>query len=115
MNKLHTIKKNYEFSNIIHNCSYIKSKCFIIYYNKDNGFDYYRFGISVSKKLGNAVHRNKYKRQMRYIIDKYKKYYQNGYDYIIILKNGYVDLDFESKEKDFISAIEKINSMVKEN
>ena len=70
--------------------------------------DYYRFGISVSKKLGNAVYRNKYKRQLRFIIDKYKKNYQNGTDYIIIIRNGYIDLDFESKEKDFIYLIEKL-------
>uniref|UniRef100_UPI00262BD9EA ribonuclease P protein component n=1 Tax=uncultured Methanobrevibacter sp. TaxID=253161 RepID=UPI00262BD9EA len=76
MDKLHTVKKSEDFSNIIHNCDYVKNKSYVIYYN-DNGLDYYRFGISVGKKLGKAVYRNKYKRQLRFIIDKYKKNYQN--------------------------------------
>lgn len=112
MDKLHTVKKNREFSNIIHNGVFYKNKSYTIYY-KDNDLDYYRFGISVSKKLGKAVDRNKYKRQLRFIIDKYKKNYQNGTDYIIIIKNGFKELDFNSKDKDFVYLINKINN--KEN
>ena len=112
MDKLHTVKKSSDFSNIIHNGVFYKNKTYTIY-NKDNELDHYRFGISVSKKLGNSVYRNKYKRQLRFIIDKYKKNYQNGTDYIIIIKNGFIDLDFESKEKDFVYLINKINN--KEN
>ena len=114
LDKLHTVKKSREFSDIIHNGVFFKNKCYVIYY-KDNGLDYYRFGISVSKKLGNAVYRNKFKRQLRFIIDKYKKSYQNGFDYIIIIRNGYIDLDFASKDKDFIYLMEKINNKIKEN
>lgn len=109
MDKLHTVKKSKEFSKIIHSGVFFKNRSYVIYY-KDNGLDNYRFGISVSKKLGNAVARNKSKRQLRYIIDKYKKNYQNGTDYIIIIKNGFIDLDFESKEKDFVYLINKINN-----
>ena len=108
MDRLHTVKKNREFSNIIHNGVFYKNKSYTIYY-KDNDLGYYRFGISVSKKIGNAVHRNKYKRQLRFIIDKYKKNYQNNTDYIIIIKNGFIDLNFESKERDFVYLINKIN------
>ena len=114
MDKLHTVKKSREFSNLIHNGRFVKNNSYIIYY-KDSGFDTYRFGISVSKKLGNAVIRNKYKRQLRFIIDKNKKNYQNGLDYIIIIRNGYIDLDFDSKNSDFVYLISKINKEIKEN
>lgn len=112
MDKLHTVKKSREFSEIIHSGVFVKNRSYVIY-NKDNNLDHYRFGISVSKKLGNAVVRNKAKRQLRFIIDKYKKNYQNGIDYIIIIKNGFIDLDFESKDKDFVYLMNKINN--KEN
>ena len=111
MDKLHTVKKNMEFSNIIHTGKYVKNKCYVIYY-KENSYPYYRFGISVSKKLGKAVDRNKYKRQLRNIIDKNKKYYQNSYDYIIIIKNEYVGLDFKSKNDEFVYLIKKINKEI---
>lgn len=105
MDRYHTVKKNFDFSDVIHNGHFLKNNSYVIYY-KDNKRDYYRFGISVSKKLGNAVNRNKYKRQLRFIIDKYKKYYQKGYDYIIIIRNG--SIDFSTKDKDFLSLIERI-------
>ncbi len=111
MNKYRTVKKNEEFANIIHNGKYAKNESYSLYI-KNNDKDTYRFGISVSKKLGNAVHRNKYKRQVRFIIDKYKKNYQNGFDYIIIIRKGYVDLDFLSNEENFVSLINKLKSYV---
>lgn len=113
LDKLHTVKKSKEFSFIIHNSHFVKNRSYIIYY-KDNGLKFFRFGISVSKKLGNAVCRNKYKRQLRSIIDNNKKYYQNSMDYIIIMRNGYIDLDFESKNDDFVYLINKINDEAKE-
>ncbi len=114
MDKLHTVKKSEEFSSIIHNCKFVKNNTYVIYYKENNNQGNYRFGISVSKKLGNSVCRNKYKRQLRHIIDKFKKNYQNNVDYIIIIRNGYVNLNFESKEKEFNYLIEKINK-IKEN
>ena len=112
MDKLHTVKKNYEFSDIIHTGKFAKNECYSLYI-KGNGLSITRFGISVSKKLGNAVFRNKYKRQLRFIIDKNKKYYQNGVDYIIIIRNGYVNLDFADTEKKYVNLIEKVNSYYK--
>ena len=106
MDRVHTVKKSREFSFIIQNGKYVKNNTYVIYY-KDNDLDKYRFGISVSKKLGNAVFRNKCKRQLRFIIDKYKKCYQKGTDYIIIIRNGYIGLNFESKEQDFKYLIDK--------
>ena len=113
MDKLHTVKKSREFANIIHNGRFFKNNSYVIYY-KDNELNNYRFGISVSKKLGNAVCRNKYKRQLRTIIDKYKKNYQNSTDYIIIIRDGFIRNDFTIKDKDYISLIDKINISNKE-
>jgi len=113
MDKVHTVKKSREFANIIHNGRFFKNNSYVIYY-KDNELNNYRFGISVSKKLGNAVCRNKYKRQLRTIIDKYKKNYQNSTDYIIIIRDGFIRNDFTIKDKDYISLIDKINISNKE-
>lgn len=109
MDKMHTVKKNTEFSRIIHTGRYYKNDSYVIYI-KDNKLNTYRFGISISKKLGNAVHRNKYKRQLRFIIDKYKKNYQNNFDYIIIIKDGFISSNFQNKESSYTSLIEKINN-----
>ncbi len=100
MKKLYIVKTNRDFNNIISNGKTIKNKYFVIHY-KDNNLPYDRFGISVSKKLGNAVFRNKYKRKIRSIIDDYKKDYLNNKDYIIILRKEAINKDFQELKKNF--------------
>ena len=107
-----SLKKNRDFKTVYGNGKSRANKYLVMYVMK-NGTEKNRIGISVSKKLGNAVFRNKYKRQLRFIIDKNKKYYQNGVDYIIIIRNGYVNLDFADKEKKYVNLIEKVNSYYK--
>ena len=94
MRKLYIVKENKEFEDIINTGKCNKNKYFVIY-NNDNNLKYDRFGISVSKKLGNAVFRNKYKRIIRSIIDNYKKLYINNKDYIIILRKDAIDCDYK--------------------
>jgi ribonuclease P protein component len=111
MNKYHTVKTNDDFYDAIHNGYFVKNNLYTIYIRKTE-LDRYRFGISVSKKLGNAVHRNLYKRQIRSIIDKYKKNYQNSYDYIIILRKDFLGANFEEKDRLFNESIIKINNHI---
>ena len=102
MRKLYIVKENKDFENIINNGKCIKNKYFVIH-TLPNNLKYDRFGISVSKKLGNAVFRNKYKRKLRSIIDNYKKLYINNKDYIIILRKEAINLDHISLEKEFFA------------
>ena len=76
MRKIYIVKSARDFERIIKTGQLSKNKSFIVYYS-DNNLPYNRYGISVGKKLGNAVYRNKYKRKIRAIIDNYKKNYIN--------------------------------------
>ena len=106
MKKLYIVKTNEDFSEIISTKNFVKNQSFIIY-KKNNNLPYDRFGISVSKKLGNAVYRNKYKRKIRSIIDNYKKSYNNSQDYIIIFRKGGENKSFEELQKDFLTLMNK--------
>lgn len=101
MKKINTIKKNEEFQRIIKNYPSIKTKHFYIYIEKREN-TVYHFGISVSKKLGNAVLRNKYKRIIKHIID--KKVYKNSFNCIIILKKSAITEKYINIENDLLSA-----------
>ncbi len=107
MKKKEIVKNKLDFDKIISQRKFVKSKSFVIYY-KNNSLGYGRFGISVGKKLGNAVFRNKYKRKIRSIIDIYKKDYSNGIDYIIILRGLAKEKSFQELKEDFNNLMSRI-------
>ena len=66
------------------------------------------FGISIPKKIGNAVIRNKNKRQIKNIIDNNKNNIQNGYNYVIIIRKEILSLSYQEKEQELINLFKKI-------
>ena len=107
MKKVNIVKENKDFSRIINNGKKCWNDVFSIYYSM-NDKENYRFGISVSKKIGNAVTRNKIKRQMRNIVDKYKNICPNNQDYIIIIRKNYINLTFYEVRDKYIELMKKI-------
>ena len=109
MKKEEVVKNNREFDYIIKKGQYKKNNEFVIYYI-DNEKEYDRFGISVSKKIGNAVIRNYYKRIIRNICDKNKNLYSKRKDYIIIMRKGLTILSFNDANQSMHDLLEKINN-----
>jgi len=103
MNKKYILRKNEDIQLVIKNNQKIVDKYFIIYY-KDNKMGYNRYCISVSKKIGKANVRNLLKRRMKDIL--MKNNIDNSNDYVIILRNGIMDLSY-LKMKDIIINILK--------
>lgn len=109
MKKEEVVKSNRQFDYIIKNGQTKKNNEYVIYYI-DNDKEYNRFGISVSKKIGNAVIRNYYKRVIRNICDKNKNLYSNRKDYIIIMRKGLMALKFEDACQSMNDLLKKINN-----
>lgn len=105
MKKINIIKKNDDFSRIIHNCPYIKNDLYVIYIEKKNDLSNYKFGISVSKKIGKAVVRNKIKRQLKYIIDQFD--YQNSFNCIIIVRKNIIFKNYDEMKDKLVSLFNK--------
>ena len=111
MNKLHTVKNNYDFDRIIKNNKAYKYKDYIIYLEKVENLNY-KFGLSVGKKIGNAVIRNKIKRQLREIIS--ENDYQKNFDCIIIVKKEICTASYLAIKEDINETFKKLR-LVKEN
>ena len=110
MKKINVVKKNLDFKRIIEMNNCVKNNVFIIHYGSNN-LDRYRFGISVSKKIGKAVTRNYYKRIVRNIVDNHKKLYSNNIDYIIIVRKACIGESFSNIEASFVQLINKIEKL----
>ena len=112
MKKINILKDNREFTRIIKSNKSFKYKDYIIY--KERKVDgVYKFGISVSKKLGNAVVRNKLKRQIKNIID--KKCYENSFNCIIILRKEILNKSFNEMSEELYSAFKILKLFKEEN
>ena len=111
MKKINILKNSRDFDRIIKNNKPYKFKDYIIYL-ESNTNDLYKFGLSVGKKIGNAVNRNKVKRQLKAIID--KKDYQNNFNCIIIVGRGINERTFKEREENLLFALKQLN-LIKEN
>ena len=107
MKKLNIIKKQEEINNIIKTGNLSKNKFFYIY-NKERESKYFRFCICVSKKLGNAVVRNKNKRQIKDIIDKSNLVFKSNMDYVIILRKEISNVSYDDKKKYLLELLCKL-------
>jgi len=106
MNKDKIIRKSETYTKIISNNKSVKNKYFSIYYeisNEDN-----KYGITVPKKVGKAHIRNKLKRQIKNIIMTNENTIQNKHNYVIIIKEAIIKLDYYEKENELLNLFKKV-------
>lgn len=110
MKKINIVKENRDYSRIIKKNKPFKYKDYIIYIDKKEP-SIYRFGFSVGKKIGNAVMRNRVKRQIKEIVS--QNNYKNDFDCIIIVGKGILDKSFSEMRDNLNYALKKLD-LVKE-
>lgn len=88
MAELQTIKENHVFKRL-----YRSKKCYvypqIVVYVSKNRLGVFRYGITTSKKVGNAVHRSRCRRVIRAALYEYVNDLTNlssGYDVVIVAR-----------------------------
>lgn len=102
MKKFEIVKKNTDFHDIINTGACLKNKYYYVYY-KDNGLNFPKFGLAVSKKCGNAVQRNKLKRQLRMIVDNHKNLFLKDKNYIIMVRKSIVNLKYAQMKESLVN------------
>ena len=107
MKVINRIKANEEFVLTVRQGKTLKSPAYVVHYLKTERH-ICRIGISVSKQLGNAVVRNKIKRQVRAMCNSLINYSDYTFDVVIVVKQKYLSEDFENNKqalKIFLSEI----------
>lgn len=79
----------------------------IIVFMKGNNLNNNRFGIVTSKKIGNAVIRNRAKRRIRAVIQQESNKLNNSYDIVIIGRVNIKNVSFEAIKQDFLYIMKK--------
>ncbi|MBU2437638.1 MAG: ribonuclease P protein component [Acidobacteria bacterium] len=105
------IKKRNDFQGLYADGTRYKGKYFILIYQARHS-DCSRLGVVVSKKHGNAVHRNRIKRLLRTLFRTTKDLLQSPVDLVLIPKKGIRTAEWISLRNDYRRAIESIQATV---
>jgi len=112
MKKIYRIKKNTEIEELVKKKKSVGNKYFVIYY-APNKHEHFRFCVSVSKKYGIAVERNRIKRQIRAILAAKMNYYAKT-DFLVAIKVSSKGLSFDMIEENINYLLKKSGIMRRE-
>ncbi len=105
MKKRNRVRKSQEFQKIIHQGKKAADRHFVLY-AVPKAEKQARAGVTLSKKIGNAVERNKIKRQVRMMCQDLIDFENASKDIILIVRFGYKDASFEENK----NSLEKLLS-----
>ncbi len=98
MKKQYRVKKSSEIEKILKEKKSFSNSYFSVYKRNNPETSHFRYAISVGKKLGNAVLRNRLKRQIRAIVDKFNLNLNLNTDVFIIAKGKLLEIDFREMQ-----------------
>ncbi len=107
MKKIYSLKNKQEFNDIIKKGFKINSKNFITFYKNSESF---KLGISIPKKSGNAIFRNKNKRWIKNILNNDNLYKDIKKNVVIISKREIKNSKYSIIEKEILNILEKLKN-----
>lgn len=114
MNKRQRIKKNEEFQKVFKKGKSFANRQFVVYCMRKEDQLAFRIGLSVGKKVGNAVMRNQIKRYIRQAFLELKDDLRQDMDYVIIARTQAAQLDFHETKKS-LEHVLKISKVLKKS
>ena len=99
------LKLNHIFRRLYHTSGIANG--FLVLYAKPNKLTINRVGITVSKKLGHAVVRNRVRRRLREVYRLNEEQFQQGWDIVVVARSRCIDADFQSITKAYLALAAK--------
>ena len=103
------IRKKKDFSYLYNKGFFARGKYFNLIYLPNN-LPYSRMAVVASKKIGNAVERNKVRRRIRELFRRNKDLLRSPVDLIVLTKKGVRDASWENMKTQYFSMIEAIGA-----
>ncbi|KXG76376.1 Ribonuclease P protein component [Fervidicola ferrireducens] len=108
MNKRLRLTKNFEFMSVYKKGRRAGCPLFTMY-AKENDLGYTRLGVSVSKKIGKSVARNKVKRRIKEAFRTSYDEVKRGFDVVISVKEEVKNADYHEIKRQMINLLKKLN------
>lgn len=86
MKKAYRVKKEADFQKVFHQGNSVANRQFVVYVLDKPDQSHFRVGISVGKKIGNAVMRNTVKRKIRQSLHELDKELKADKDFLVIAR-----------------------------
>ncbi len=112
MNARYTLKKNSDFRRLYSKGKSAVTPYLVLYYRKSKS-KVNRAGFTVSAKLGNAVTRNRIRRQLREIYRLNSADLKSGIDLILVARSRCVNGDYHKINAAFLTACERLDLLVR--
>lgn len=101
--ELTRLKKRRQFLRATHNGKKFVASTMILQTVKQDEFEGVRLGFTVTKKMGNAVVRNRIRRRLKAVAQfVFSKQAISGYDYVIVARKTAYDAPFDVLNKDLL-------------
>ena len=99
------LKLNHIFQRLYHSGGHANS--YLVLYARQNRADTNRVGITVSKKLGHAVVRNRVRRRLREVYRLNEEKFSPGWDIVVVARTKAIHADFEKLTDAYLQLAEK--------
>lgn len=84
--KEYRVKSDQDFQRVFHEGNSVANRQLVLYVYQKNDQEHFRVGLSVGKKIGNAVLRNQIKRYLRQSLLELKPWIKKDIDFILIAR-----------------------------
>lgn len=111
MKKAYRVKSEKDFQNVFNEGNSKANRQFVVYTLPKSGQKHFRVGISVGKKIGNAVIRNQVKRRIRHALMELDKehVFNHELDFILIARNPASQMDYFEIKKSLLHVLSLAN------
>ena len=107
-----SLKLNHIFRRLYR--SHSQADSYLVLYARKNRQGCNRIGITVSKKLGHAVVRNRTRRRLREIYRLNEDKFQPGWDLVVFARSRSVDAKFDRLTRSYLTLAKKAGVLTQE-
>ncbi|CAM3759619.1 ribonuclease P protein component [Alicyclobacillus pomorum] len=113
MQSIYRLKENKDFRRVFTRGKSVAGGQFVLYWLENKRTPYFRVGFSVSKKVGNAVVRNRLKRRLRACFHELTpQLVETHMDFVVVCRKSAADTTYEEMRTELSRLLRKAKIMV---